>query len=368
MWVLAVLAACCGAALAFRPAKRAGARIAGIGGAWPVLAGLAAISASALIAPYVSLRSLLLAALPAPLALAARAGAISEGRLRRALLWGSAVESAIACLQYAGFDPLQILGWHPEAFAGARMRVYGTMGNPAFVAAWLCATLPLYADALPAARRRWFVWAGLALQAAAIFATGSRVLLLALPAALAVMTARSRRIGVWWLAAAPVLAALLIASPARPLGVTVEGRLHLARIAAAHWREIPAFGFGPGAFELEFAGWQEQWIRASGSRRFAGPVDHAHNDVLEFLVEYGPAGVGVCLLTGVWFAARAWRKRPRSAAAGAWGGLASLAAIALVDFPLHRPAEWALFCLFLLMLDHEHPQGRPKKAAEIIGP
>jgi hypothetical protein len=37
-------------------------------------------------------------------------------------------------------------------------------------------------------------------------------------------------------------------------------------------------------------------------------------------------------------------------ALGAWSGAAALAAVALVDFPFHRPAEWALFWMFLGIL------------------
>ena len=309
---------------------------------WPWLAWLAALSLSALLAPFVSLGALLLAVLPAPLCMAVRRGLLAPDRVRWALLWGSAVESALVLLQYGGLDPLRWLGWQAEIFANPRMRVYGTLGNPDFVAAWLCATLPLARGA------------AMALQLAAILATGSRVFLLALPAAAVVLALRrARGAKWWWLAGLPVAAALLWLSPARPLAETVQGRLYLARVAASHWREIPPFGYGPGSFEAQFARWQVEWIREHGRARFAGDVDHAHNDYLEILVEYGP--IGLCAFLGLWgwLMAKGWALE---SSRGAWGGVAVLLAIACVDFPFHRPAEWALYWLLLGMSGRSEPR------------
>lgn len=302
---------------------------------WPWLAWLAALSFSALLAGFVSLDALLLAVLPAPLCLAVRRGLLPLERVRCALVWGSAVESAVVLLQYGGLDPLRWLGWQAEIFANPRMRVYGTLGNPDFVAAWLCATLPLLRG--PA----------MALQLAAILATGSRVFLLALPVAALVLALRGARGAKWLsLAGVPVAAALLWLSPSRPLTETVEGRLYLARVAASHWCEIPPFGHGPGSFEARFARWQAERIRERGHARFAGEVDHAHNDYLEILVEYGP--IGLCAFLGLcgWLMAKGWALE---SSRGAWGGVAVLLAIACVDFPFHRPAEWALYWLLLGM-------------------
>ncbi len=280
---------------------------------WP-----AAVALSGLLAPYVSLQALVLAVLPLPLAWARRE------RLARALLWAAIAESVIVLLQYAGLDPLRLLGWRPETFAGSRMRVYGTLGNPNFAAAWLCGTLPLFAR-LP-------VLAPLPL--AAIFATGSRSFLLAAPAIAAIWAVRRARWSRWWLAAAPVLAALLWFSPARSLPATIAGRVSLVRAAAAHWRDVPIAGSGPGSFESRFAQWQPG----------AAPVDHAHNDYVEFWIEYGAAGLAAFLVLCGWWFRRGWRC---PSDAGAWGGLAALLAVALVDFPFHRPAEWGLFWLLM---------------------
>jgi hypothetical protein len=50
---------------------------------------------------------------------------------------------------------VRALGWQPEIFASPRMRIYGTLGNPDFVAAWLCATLPLWTGRAGKDRREW---------------------------------------------------------------------------------------------------------------------------------------------------------------------------------------------------------------------
>ena len=314
---------------------------------WQWLLWPATLALSALIAPFASLPALLLAALPLPLCWIAQQDSELAPRLRQALVAGSVAESVLVLLQYSGLDPLSLSGWHGEALSGARMRVYGTLGNPDFVAAWLCATLPLHR---PKTRGSWLA---VALQLAAIAATGSRVFLLAFPASVLVMAWRRGRLSKWWLAGLPVAAVLLWLSPARPLEVTVQGRLYLARVTVSQPVEVPLLGFGPGSFALPFARWQADWLEQHGRKAaggFAGEVDHAHNDYLELWVEYGPVGALVFLGLAGWWMARNRRMAGGDAHAGIWAGLAALLAVALVDFPLHRPAEWGLYWLMLGML------------------
>ncbi len=319
--------------------------------AWPWLIWVAGVAIPAVLAPYASFEALLLALLPLPLALALYRGRLSAAKAGQALVWGSAIESLIVLLQFVRLDPFQLLGWHPETFSTRRMRLYGTLGNPDFVAAWLCGTLPL-AAAL-AARRPRIGWPLLAVQTGAILATGSRAAALAvgvMAVAYAFTAARARK---WMLAAIPLAAAAIWLSPGRPLRTTVEGRLHLASIPLSHWRDIPIVGYGPGAFELAFTPWQVEWLRAHPPRQSAklgGPVDHAHNDYVEFLIEYGPVGLCAFLVLTGWLIGTAWRRRGVSPDATArWCGIAGLLAIACVDFPFHRPAEWCLYWLLLGM-------------------
>jgi O-antigen ligase len=231
------------------------------------------------------------------------------------------------------------------------MRVYGTMGNPDFVAAWCCATLPFcWYQIARGGGSRILGWAAAGLQVAAILATGSRVFALILPLQAAMLALRWKPMRRAWPLALPVAAALLFLAPTRPLNATVEGRLYLARVTANYF-DGPLTGHGPGSFEGRFAVWQAAWFedrRNAEDVRFAGPVDHAHNDYLEILVEYGPSGLAAFLALAAWIAARAWRGRAQpvsNAQTAAAIGAVSLLAIAIVDFPFHRPAEWGLFWL-----------------------
>ncbi|HVX67361.1 MAG TPA: O-antigen ligase family protein [Bryobacteraceae bacterium] len=315
--------------------------------AWPWMAWVAAVSLSALVAPYASFPAVVLALAPLPAACALSQGRLSAVRIAQALVAGSAVLSAIVCLQFGGADPLQWLGWHPESFASSRMRMYGTMGNPNFAAAWLCATLPL--TAVLASRWRRAAWLLPALQAAAILATGSRAAALALAVSAAVYAYAQRRVKAWWLAALPLAAAALWFSPARSLQTTLEGRLYLARVVLGHWREVPLAGYGPGALQFPYARWQAEWLRThpqdGQAAAFAGEVDHVHNDYLEFFVEYGPPGIVAFLGVSAWLLAPVRSARRSSLLAAACAGTAALAVIACVDFPFHRPAEWCLYWL-----------------------
>jgi putative inorganic carbon (HCO3(-)) transporter len=323
-------------------------------GTWQVLLWVVAVSVSVLLCSYAGMESLTLALAVAPLFWAVASGLLAAQPLAGAIAAGAAAESAVALLQYLGADPLQLLGWHVETFHSPRMRVYGTLGNPDFVAAWCCAALPIsYFATVERARSkrgRAIGWGIVALQLAAILATGSRAALVALAAqAIALIVYRGSG---WkkWLAMLPVAALALVLPGSRALDETLRGRLYLARVSLSQVRHLPLTGYGPGSFEPQFAQWQVQWLQEHGTvdARFAGSVDHAHNDYIEFLVEYGPLGLGA-LLAATWPLAAVRRSTARHASGlpiAAAAGFAGLLASALIDFPLHRPAEWALFWLF----------------------
>ena len=285
------------------------------GVAWPVLAWTAAVAVSALLSPQASLEGLLVALAPAPLFWAGSGECLPPNVLAGAVGAGSAVASVVAVLQYAGADPLAWLGWRAGAFSSARMRVYGTLGNPDFVAAWCCAALPLsYFGLVERARGKRAAalgWAAVALQCAAIFATRSRAALLALAFEAMALAVCRRRAWNRWMALLAAAAVLALLPGARPLGETIRGRLYLARVSLSQPHKIPFAGCGPGCFETQYARWQVEWLRthASSDARFAGPVDHAHNDYLEFLVEYGVPGLCVLIVLCWRMAAGAWRLR-----------------------------------------------------------
>ena len=219
---------------------------------WWALGWAAAVSISAVAGAAASLNALLLALAPVPIFYAIGARLVSRAALARAVWMGGVCLALVAVLQYCALDPLGWLGWQPEQFASARMRVYGTLGNPDFVAAWLCAALPFcwreIAVAAPGAWSRALRWAAAAVVVAAILATGSRVFALVIPLQAAALALRSRRLRRFSLLAVPAAAGLLYLAPGRPLSTTIQGRLYFTRVTAADPHITPA-GNGPGSFE-----------------------------------------------------------------------------------------------------------------------
>lgn len=279
---------------------------------------------------------------------------------------GTTGVALVTLLQAVGADPFVAAGWAP-AIAGAspRLALYGTLGNPNFVAALLAGTVPLsawLAVSATSSRSRWLAATALALQLLALAATGSRGGALGLvTGALAwrVLAGQRRTAGLA-LAGVVVAGVLLMVSPARPLGETMAGRLYIWRVAWLHASERPVAGHGPGAFEVLYPGWEAEGRRPdappASDAVFAGPQQHAHNDYLEALVERGLPGA-VSLAGVVCFVLVAARGARDSNAAGA-AAVAALAGVALVDFPLARPAEvtlfWTAVCLAV--------QGREQEA------
>jgi O-antigen ligase len=273
--------------------------------------------------------------------------------LAAAQVLGTTGVALVTLLQAVGADPFGATGWAPAiAGASSRLALYGTLGNPNFVAALVAGTVPLgawLAVSAASSRSRWLASAALTLQVLALAATGSRggALGLAAGALTWLWLTAGRRATALALAGTVVAGVLVAVSPARPLGETVAGRLFIWRVAWPHAWERPVVGRGPGSFAVLYPGWER------GSRRpdhpdaadavFAGPQQHAHNDYLEALVERGLPGLmslaGVLCATLV-----AARSAPGNggAAAGAAGAMA-LGVLALVDFPFTRPAEVTLF-------------------------
>ncbi len=300
----------------------------------------------------------------APLFLAINLVSALSPKLIQALLWASALLALLAVLQWLHIDPfISLLGWQPQTFSNPRMRVYGTLGNPNFVAAWLCAALPLVFDffCIQFNKLSGFAWTRamfMLLQLLAILATGSRVPLIAVAVLLVVWGSFRMKRELRWIVMVllPLAVLLLWISPARPLGKTLAGRWFIADIILSRSGEIPVFGFGPGSFPSKYAEWQTSRLKAlpkgDPALIFSGPLDHAHNDYLEFLVEYGYAGLlafGVMVCIFLWkFISRQFRSSPKSIILLIQiSSLCILLTIALVDFPFHRPAEWGLFWIMM---------------------
>lgn len=298
-------------------------------------------------------------------------------QMATAMVTGATALAVIALAQAFGADPFALFGWAPPIEHGSsRLRVYGTLGNPDFVAALLTATTPLTVSLLVRTRERErVIWmaaaaAALLLQLAAIIATGSRAGALGLLAAAMTWAAmaegyRRARIAIAATGAAIALVAI-IASTARPLGQTIAGRAYIVSIAAPHALDAPIVGYGPGSFEVLYDEWEHESRLGLTSQTgrsgrvvrpaFAGPQQHAHNDFLEALIERGLLGLVTILvifatsLRNAWRLTRRTRTHDASVILGAAAMLTALAAMACVDFPLARPTELTWFWSGVVMI------------------
>jgi O-antigen ligase len=314
-----------------------------------------AISLSAGTGTVVSLHAFLSELLPCAIFLMIFRIRPDEDKICAALAASGALVAAIALFQFAGWDPFGVFGWTGSLQTGSRIRIFSTLGNPNFVAAFLTAVLPITIFPLireAGKKRRWLMPAAL-LQACGVIATGSRAPILGLLAAGSWMTIRGTRHAIRLvLPALAVGAALLLFSPARPLDKTIAGRTYIWRIIGKHSVEIPPAGFGPGAFVVRFA----EWEVLNGTTEVRNPgspsqyQDHAHNDYLEFLVDHGIVGL-LCFVAAVLvLLAPAIRAKSDSNAIGAAASVVALLAVAAVDFPLHRPVELYIFWMQLALL------------------
>lgn len=284
----------------------------------------------------------------------------------RAIAGAGTVLALVAALQAVGVDPFLWMGWsgsHP----GERMRIYGTLGNPDFVAAYLGASLCVtVGEAVSEAQARWRrAWiAAAALQLCALAATRSWGSLLALgAAALSLLWTRGSasreqpegpKRSRWGAALGLALGGALLLSSVwgRSPSTALAGRLYLWSVAAPHVLDAPVFGQGPGSFEVLWPSWEaEYWARgaSAGQERFAAPQDHAHLDYLEWLLELGLVGSAPRVLL-LLMALRAGRGALDARGRAALAGLVALGARAWVDFPLARPAELCLFAVLTALV------------------
>ncbi|HEY1332722.1 MAG TPA: O-antigen ligase family protein, partial [Myxococcaceae bacterium] len=286
----------------------------------------------------------------------------------RAVGAAGGLAAAVVLLQSLGLDPFA--RFVPLA-EGRRLALYGTLGNPDFVASVLGVTAPLTLVAALRTRpgRTWPVLLSVVVQVLALALLRSFATVLALGAAATVAVlylgvGREPR----WLALALGGALLVAAIPlaGRSPSTVLRGRWYLVSTAAPHVADAPWLGQGPGAVVLHWPAWElERWrgrcgadpacVAAHPEGKYTGVQEHLHDDWLERLVETGVVGLAALLaLFGTAFTA-ALRSRSLDGL-GIACGLAALAARATVDFPLQRPADLALLALLCGAAAGLHPR------------
>lgn len=265
----------------------------------------------------------------------------------RAAVLGAAIVALVVILQSLGADPF---AWaHPDA--GVRLSLYGTLGNPDFVASCL---LPIALLCLSEKGRIWLVPLAIISVALALTRSFGTVLALAAGATLLLIHPVSRTRPRQLLPVLFLLLALAVPLLGRHFGNTAAGRHYLVTIAAPHVVEAPWWGHGIDSTVRLWPDWELQWwqqrcadaacVSAHPDGRFTGRQDHIHNDWLELLLERGILGLAALLLTLFGPFKAAWRRRD---AHGPFilAALAALLARAFIDFPFARPADLCLLAL-----------------------
>lgn len=250
-----------------------------------------------------------------------------------------------------GLVLLQSLGVFTFGATG-RMARSSTLGNPDFVASvvgvlgWLMFPLA----------RRWLL-PMLVLVTGALVVTQSFASLaaLGLSASFVIVhpSMRSKRLTLV-VGAVLVLALVSVGVMGRSLQTSARGRWYLTQVALPNVVEAPVFGLGPGALELHWPQWElELWTKRCGEVaacvaahpdfEFNGLQRHLHDDWLELLIEVG--GIGALSMAFVLISAlrRSWSATSPFVGAA----LVSFITRGFFDFPLHRPADWAVLALVL---------------------
>jgi len=276
-----------------------------------------------------------------------------------AMILACAVIAFIALLQSFGLDPFSVFGLSTSWHDSPRMKVFGTLGNPNFVAAILVPGIFLSVSLGRIIKKRALFFCLGALIVLGVLATGSKAGVLGIISAL-LWLGMLKRLAVRRIILAGVLltVVMVLFMQSRSLTTTMAGRFYIWKVSASHLLERPLSGHGPGAFEPKFIEWETQYWRdgkgVAEEKEFAGIQKHAHNDYLETIVESGfPGFIGFIslLLTFFLFTFRQ-AANGGELVAGASAGMMALASIAMIDFPFHRPAAlffaWTLIAIVFL--------------------
>lgn len=170
--------------------------------------------------------------------------------------------------------------------------------------------------------------------------------------------------GCWYLSRNPQAASVSVAVIANPDDKAADNvrdwiiRKDMWRGGIAMWRDHPWFGVGPGHFTYRYSEYRPE-------RMFLQP-EHAHNEYVELLSDWGVAGALLvlaglgCFIAGL---VETWPHVQRSEAdfnrgnsnrfafyAGACGALTALLVHSVMDFNLHIPANALIALTWLALL------------------
>jgi O-antigen ligase len=250
---------------------------------------------------------------------------------------GASAVAVVVLLQWAGFDPLLYGGYQVVwGRMPVRMRLFGTFGNPNFVAGYLIAAIFLAMALGVASGAKWQRtgwWTCALAMLAAILGSGSRGAWLGLAAGLLIASLVwifGQRQGSRETAASqipqPASASTRCVTPAllwlaAPLALYVgeqwlrllKGRVYLWRFSWPMFAEHPVLGGGYGTYQLRYLELQAAFLAAHpGLKHFWTNNRYVHNDPLQLLLEAGLLGFAA-LVWVLW----AYGREARRAVVGA---------------------------------------------------
>jgi O-antigen ligase len=336
------------------------------------------------------------------------AGSLARRRLSLLVVTILAVQTGLVCLEIAQSEtglrlsPLSFLGPVQVEGSEVKKRIYGTIGNPNFLAGFLAICSLVTVGWTLGTRSLWGKVFGCFLLLASlgcIVATRSKGGLLALgvgtlhflvvawwtrphktparaaysrslrplPAAVVVLLLTFALLAGWFLAdrSAGEVEGSYLGRWKESLelrGDSVTVRALLAVVGFSMWEDHPWVGWGPGGFKTHFLESLQTLLSADGndylrsrvSRLHSLRANHLHNEYLQVLVEWGIVGWASVLLFLAMCQASAVRLLREGASArdrwtrlgllsGFWCGMGG----SLFDLPFHRPAQAAFLAVVL---------------------
>lgn len=137
-------------------------------------------------------------------------------------------------------------------------------------------------------------------------------------------------------------------------GDSIAVRALLADSGFRMWQESPWSGIGAGEFKVRFLATLEQMLQGTDAERYAGRVarlhslraNHLHDEYLQVLVEWGAIGLVLVMLFLAWnqvlaveFLGNTDRGRDFNMRLGLLSGFWAALGGSLFDLPFHRPSQ-----------------------------
>ncbi len=303
-------------------------------------------------------------------------------RLATLISLAAAMVGVVVLMQWGGHDPLlhggYLVNWGKMA---ARMRLYGTFGNPNFVAGYLIGAIFLAMALGVASRARWrqvLWWAAAIAMLAAILGAGSKGAWAGL--AMGVLVAGA----VWWsgrprpgaepvprfdvrrFAAGPIrsvaplvpwfVAWLTLGAGDRLLRLGM-GRVYLWRFSWPMFAEHPWLGSGYGVYQLGYLELQGRFLAAHPDLTNLWTNNRQlHNDPLQLLLETGMLGFAafVWLLAAYGGEVRRALRDSKISGVRVWiaasaGGATAILVDSLVNFQFAVAPTFVLFFALLAL-------------------